>query len=187
MAELAAEAGVTRTTVYNHATTPFELARDLIEGQLSDQRVAFEKSFDNGSRREAYAAGLRILAKHLVANEALYRTELDGALGRPLIELLTGFASAATRSLIEDHPDVLPDSASPTMVPVLAAAVAHGAVGAMNAWLQMSERDEDQLVEHLLMTVPSWLLDDRRKAADSGVPKSKPRNAFRPRLSVSSA
>lgn len=171
MTELAGEAGVTRATIYNHATTPIQLAREALRLDLSRQRAQFEAAFESGRHRGAYAEGLRILVRHVVDHAAVYRREGRDGTGAPLLDFLASYATEATHDLLSRHPRELPPSVTTRMLPLLAASIAHAAVGAISAWLAEADHDEEDLVQVLFMTVPEWLRSESAvRPTDDDVP-----------------
>ena len=165
MSALAAEAGVSRSALYEHAGSP----RELLEGVLVAELDSFREAHLVGIGPDQVAEATRAVAGDVIAHAdryaAVYRTGLDTAGGRgSLHALLSRHFSGSFRLLLEAH-DVDPGEVSPALRPylfdMLARSLADSAVGAMAMWLEQPEpRDPAVFVELNRLTLPAWWPSD---------------------------
>lgn len=159
--EVAREAGVHRSTFYEWAQSPAELLRDSLRVQLDEIR-ARHLSDPHVDVSAAVAATTRETLRHVAAHADIYRRDLgpDGG-DAGLASMLADQFAGSTNLLMRQHRVRVPIDAyqvSPSVAADTAARyVAHGAVGAMAAWLDLPEpRDEDAFLELFDLLVPEW-------------------------------
>ena len=164
--EVAREAGVHRSTFYEWAQSPAELLRDALRAELDEIRVRHLADSDL-DLVEAIAATTREVLRHAAVHSALYRRDLgadggDAGLASMLADQFTG-STAELLSRQRVRVPIDPERVSPTVAADTAARyVAHGAVGAIAAWLDLPEpRDEDAFLELYDVLVPAWFLGRR--------------------------
>jgi AcrR family transcriptional regulator len=155
VAELAARAGVTRATFYNHYTSPLQV---LVQVLLSDLERAHRLEEDRrGEDRYSAPQMLRLatadVADHIDRFKALYQRAVhdpaDGAVYEALVRHFTEYGLAFIARCT--HPD-LPD----TNHQVMAQFVAHGFAGAIKAWLSEDTLTKADLVEAAVACAPVW-------------------------------
>jgi AcrR family transcriptional regulator len=155
VAELAARAGVTRATFYNHYTSPLEL---LIQVLLVDLERAHRLEEERRAEADYSAAEMLRLttadvAEHIERFKALYqhsvRDAADGAVYEALVRHFADYALAFIARCT--HPD-LPDANHQ----VVAQFVAHGFAGAIRAWLSDDTLTNADLVDAAVASAPVW-------------------------------
>jgi AcrR family transcriptional regulator len=159
--EIAREAGVHRSTFYEWAQSPAELLRESLRGELDEIR-ARHLSDPQLDVAAAVTATTRETLRHVAEHAAIYRRDLgpdggDAGLASMLAEQFAG----STALLMRQQRVRVPIDAyriSPSVAADTAARyVAHGAVGAMAAWLDLPEpRDEDAFLQLFDLLVPEW-------------------------------
>jgi AcrR family transcriptional regulator len=159
--EIAREAGVHRSTFYEWAQSPAELLRDALRHEL-DQIRTRHLADQTADVVTAVNATTRDALRHVAAHAAIYRRDLapDGGDAGLASMLADQFAGSSALLLRQERVRVPLESArlSPAFAADTAARyVAHGAVGAMAAWLDLPEpRDEDAFLELFDLLVPAW-------------------------------
>ena len=155
VAELAARAGVTRATFYNHYTSPLQV---LVEVLIADLERAHRLEEDRRAE-DRYAAPemLRLatadVADHIERFKAIYQRAVhdpaDGGVYEALVRHFTEYAFAFLARCT--HPD-LPDTGHQ----VIALFVAHGFAGAIKAWLSDDTVTKADLVDAAVACAPVW-------------------------------
>lgn len=144
---LARRAGVHRSTVYEHTTSPEELLIGILGEDLD--RVRESHVTQALHPREV---SLEVLA-HLEAHEALYLRELADPKGRVRAFLIEHFQTSMREALREHGPAV-----RPTMFEEVAPAwTANANVAAMEVWLKTPRpRDTEAFLEVQAALMPAW-------------------------------
>ena len=155
VAELAARAGVTRATFYNHYTSPLQL---LVQVLLADLERAHgleedRRAEDRYSAPEMLRLATADVADHIERFKALYQRAVhdpaDGAVYEALVRHFTEYGLAFIARCT--HPG-LPD----TNHQVMAQFVAHGFAGAIKAWLSDDTLTKADLVDAAVACAPVW-------------------------------
>ncbi len=155
VAELAARAGVTRATFYNHYTSPLQV---LVEVLLTDLERAHRleedrRAEDHYSAPEMLRLATADVADHIERFKAIYQRAVhdpaDGGVYEALVRHFTEYALAFIARCT--HPD-LPD----TDHQVMAQFVAHGFAGAIKAWLGDDTVTKADLVDAAVACAPVW-------------------------------
>lgn len=159
MAELAREAGVHRTTLYQHLRSPAEWLAEVLRGELDTLR---ERHLPNDGALASLSDATRdvvlgVLA-HLEAHEALYRRELADP-ASPVGDMLAAHFAASVEQLLARH-DLAPATRLPPeqFAAMAARWIGDASVGAMTIWLDGDRpRDpEAYLAAHALLLPPWW-------------------------------
>jgi len=162
-AEIAAAAGVNRSTFYEHAGNPASLLRDALGADLDDLRERHLAQTAPGEAPQTpYRSTVRML-QHLTANAAIYRRAFGGqgdSAGLTM-QLIDKFETL-TRALVEQGIVTLsgPQSRHPETAYRYIAA---GYVGAMQTWLAQEPAEPiEQFAQTLLDLLPGWWQEVRR-------------------------
>lgn len=158
MAELAREAGVHRTTLYQHLRSPAEWLAEVLRAELDALRDLYLPPDGEaaGLGRATHEVVLAVLA-HLEAHEALYRRELADP-ASPVGDMLAAHFGASVEQLLAQHP-LAPETRLPReqFRAMAARWIGDASVGAMTVWLA-TERPRDPeayLAAHALL-LPAW-------------------------------
>jgi len=159
--EVAREAGVHRSTFYEWAQSPAELLRDALRAELDEIRDR-----NLGDPAADVAAAVRAttaeVLRHVAAHADIYRRELsDGGGEAGLPGMLAEHFRLSSVLLLQQRRVAVPidvDGVTPEFAGDAAARyVAHGAIGALAAWLDLVEpRDEDAFLDLFDRLVPEW-------------------------------
>ncbi|MDP5306282.1 TetR/AcrR family transcriptional regulator [Paracoccus spongiarum] len=162
VSELTRRAGINRSTFYEHAQTPVELLTRVLSCELDGVR---RRGMDQLERdglllRDLTRSTLHEIFEHVLKHEAVY-----GGAGR-------ASSKYALRVVLAEHIEqsiltmlregfVTPPVPGPEAAPLYAAYLAHGATGAVEAWLRLPPpRDEGMLLAAIEAMYPSWLAPD---------------------------
>jgi AcrR family transcriptional regulator len=155
VSELAAKAGVHRSTFYEHAASPIDLLQSVLRDELDEIRGHYLV----GSTPEQAAAVItstteRVL-RHIDKHDAIYRRGLG-----------EGSGSASLQPLLSSHfrgsIDLLFSQGSVALPPRLdrdtaSAYIADGTVGAIEVWLRApSPRDLGAFLAQIARSAPAW-------------------------------
>jgi AcrR family transcriptional regulator len=155
VAELAARAGVTRATFYNHYANPLTV---LIEVLLTDLRRTYlgeEKRRAEGVLPSAQMLRLSIgdVADHIERFKAVYVLAVDDPADEGVYAALVRHFSDYAVSFIDlsTNPGLPTSNRS-----VMAQFLAHGFAGAIKAWLRDPTVSKDDLIDAAIACAPVW-------------------------------
>lgn len=154
--ELAAEAGVTRRTLYNHAPSPQALLVGIVRPELDviahRMRTRLAAGMPLG---DAWTLGDADVAAHVHAWQRIYGAGVTG----PSDHLSPSLAHVLSDSFEQGAVEILTGVADLDAADALVTArfVGHGIVGAIEAWLLTTDRDPQRLAAGILRSVPSWV------------------------------
>jgi len=163
VAELTRQAGVNRSTFYDHAQSPVELLTRVLSQDLDDvRRIGMDQLHRDGQLlRHLTRSTLRGILQHVLKHEAIYSGPSGSSSTYALRVVLAEHIEQSMLPILGQgfvHVP-LPDAEA---VQVMAAYLGHGAAGAVEAWLrQPSPRDEDKLLSVIEAMYPSWLAPDQ--------------------------
>lgn len=155
VAELAREAGVHRSTVYEHAESPAGLLRLVLRGELDEARRTHLAEIEPSGAAAAIRGVTLAVLEHVERHDEVYRRALGSHDEAALHAMLSAHFRESTLQLFE-HGAVVPP------VPegerdVVARFLADGWVGAIDAWLQTpAPRDRERLLELSDAFLPAW-------------------------------
>ncbi|WP_294180982.1 TetR/AcrR family transcriptional regulator [uncultured Schumannella sp.] len=158
--ELTARAQVHRSTFYQHASTPLELLKATLAGELDALRARYLLDLPR-ERTESALRGVTIgVLEHVERHAAIYG-RLDTDAGATLHSFLGAHFAESARILIAQSSVDLPDAPEGVSPSTARAAVrryiADGFVGAIAAWLhEPPPRDAAAFAEFLDTLMPSW-------------------------------
>jgi|UPI00065C7D73 AcrR family transcriptional regulator len=158
VSELTRRAGVNRSTFYAHADTPVELLTRVLAAELDEVRQHTMEQLDRDGLllRDLTRSTMQEIVAHVVRHEAVY-----GSLNRissvfALRIVLAEHIEQSVRIILREGFVVPPDT-GPDAAQLYAAFIAHGAVGAVEAWLHLpAPRDEHLLLASIEAMHPSW-------------------------------
>lgn len=155
MVALAREAGLNRSTVYQHVRSPAELLASILLEELDALRDALLASSE--SQTDAQRTVIHGVLRHLESHRAVYLRELtDPASEVP--RMLQEHFETSCRTLLETQvalPTVDPGVAK--MLHACAPAwIAAGNVAAMTTWLGLVERDPELYFQAHRVLQPTW-------------------------------
>lgn len=162
VSELTRRAGINRSTFYEHAQTPVDLLTRVLSCELDEVR---RRGMDQLERdglllRDLTRSTLHEIFAHVLKHEAVY-----GGVGR-------ASSKYALRVVLAEHIEqsiltmlregfVNPPMPGPQAAALYAAYLAHGATGAVEAWLRLPPpREERMLLAVIEAMYPSWLAPD---------------------------
>jgi AcrR family transcriptional regulator len=155
VADLAARAGVTRATFYNHYESPLALLIQVLLADLEGAHHDEEERRTRGGLSAPEMLRLSVLdvADHIERFQAVYhRAVPDPADGGVYEALVRHFAGYAVDFMARcTHPD-LPAANHR----VMAQFVAHGFAGSIKAWLADSSVAKGELVDAAVACAPVW-------------------------------
>lgn len=154
MADLARAAGVNRSTVYQHATSPAGLLCDVMRAELDAVREAH--LVELGDLGQAMRETVLGVLDHLERHASIYRRELRDPANQ-LHAMLSGHFAASVAALIE-RLDLGPAGVNAALFREAAPRwIADGSVGAMAAWLDGPEpRDREAYLKIHAALLPPW-------------------------------
>lgn len=155
--DLAKEAGVHRSTVYEHAESPEQLLRQAIVTELDhvfDQITPIAKK--NGSQVEAVQA----LLVYLETRSDLY-SRMDDSTGAVIVEAFTSYFAFNMIRRVEDREIIFPDDSLPLidteLLPLAVRGICDAYVRVYSAWLAQPEpRDPELAFKLIKLVTPSW-------------------------------
>lgn len=154
VSELAREAGVHRSTVYEHAESPAALLRLVLRGELDEIRARHLVDIPENSTSEALEATTRDVLRHVEAHEAVYARALGADDDAALHIMLSSHFRGSSMLLFESGAVTPPEGVDPVMV---ARFLADGTAGAIDVWLRTpSPRDHDAFLTAYRLLLPEW-------------------------------
>ena len=160
--DVAADAGVNRSTFYQHAATVPQLLRDALRSQLDEARAEHLQGLTPEEVPAALEGVTRSVLRHIDANALIYQRAFDGAPGEPAAGDAAGLAVMLTDHFATSAAEVLAHGGvatpgGPDTAGAAARYIAAGTVGAIQAWLRTpGERDVDAFAEVITLLHPAW-------------------------------
>lgn len=158
--QVAEEAGVNRSTFYQHATSVPDLLRSVLTEELDTIRDRHLSDVEYEHINEAVTATTIDVMNHAISHRHLYRETLgrdgDAALHSVLSNHFRGTIEMLIAERMIDPQAEVQASDAPLFTAMTAHFVAHGAVGAIEAWLASDEQDVEQFMVLYGKLVPSW-------------------------------
>jgi AcrR family transcriptional regulator len=159
--DIAAAAGVHRTTFYQHAASPVDLLLDALGAEIDEAR---ERTLTDTAAApvEAIVAVSRAVIEHIDHHAAVYRRGLGPESGGGSLHRMLGDHFLTSIQLLREQGRVTdaPVPAGLDDAYVQAASDRHhadGAVGAIAVWLDLpSPRDPDDFIGILDVIQPAW-------------------------------
>jgi AcrR family transcriptional regulator len=161
VSQIAALAGVHRSTFYEFAGSPIDLLQTVLRSELDTVRERYLVDVDPTRVSRAIVDTTDAVLEHVEQHEAIYRRGLgNGSGGGSLHELLSAHFEQSTRLLLAQHsiriPDV-PGVEAETVRDAVARYVADGTVGAIEVWLRTPvPRDRAAFLRLFSVLVPGW-------------------------------
>ncbi len=159
VSELAREAGVHRSTFYEHASSPDDLLRQALLVDLDALRQPLLA--DTGADLSVVATEVtQGVMRHIESHIAIYRRDLAYSSEVGLRSMLGAHFLESSRILLElarariELP--VPDVAEEAAADIAARMVADGTVGAIAGWLERPELSIDDFFKVYLRMVPTW-------------------------------
>ena len=160
MSQIAETAGVHRSTMYEHASSPTDLLQTALRAELDLLRHEYLDEVTDAAT--AVSAVTRAVLQHIDDHSAIYVRGLgSGSESASLHSMLAGHFQESTRLLLEQHvlevPFAVASVSSETAALAAAHYVANGTVGAIEVWLGTPQpRDPDAFLAVIGHLVPSW-------------------------------
>lgn len=158
---LTKQAGVDRSTFYNHAASPQELLRDILREEIDDIYNAFVHDFAESRHapHEAQERGFRAVLSHLKSRADIYRASLLND-GNDLVMRVIGvqFVEKA-QDMFNEHNYPIERAAEVTEFErdFGSRVAALGMVGGITSWLlEDPALDEDTFVSSYYRFMPNW-------------------------------
>ena len=171
--EIAAAAGVNRSTFYAHAASPLALLESVLRAELDalrDRHLASvpDASVPRAAAAEAVTAVTLAVLENIESHAAIYERGLladghadGGHRGETSLRpMLAAHFEESSRQLLAQHalfPSDEDEAADPLLAAMVGPFVANGSVGAIAAWLEQPEpRDPEAFLRSYRRLVPSW-------------------------------
>jgi AcrR family transcriptional regulator len=155
VADLAARAGVTRATFYNHYANPLTLLIEVLLADLGRAYLGEEQRRAEGVLPAAQMLRLSIgdVADHIERFKAVYVLAVDDPADEGVYAALVRHFSDYAVSFIDlsTNPGVPTSNRS-----VMAQFLAHGFAGAIKAWLRDPTVSKDDLIDAAIACAPVW-------------------------------
>lgn len=169
--EIAAAAGVNRSTFYAHAASPLALLESVLRDELDalrDRHLASipDSSVPRAAAAEAVTAVTLAVLENIESHAAIYERGLLADAGgghrgeTSLRPMLAAHFEESSRQLLAQHalfPSDEEEAADPLLAAMVGPFVANGSVGAIAAWLAQPEpRDAEAFLRSYRRLVPPW-------------------------------
>ncbi len=168
VAELTRCAGVNRGTFYDHAQSPAALLTDVLTRELDEvRRVGMDRLRQDGLLlRHLTRSTLQGIFQHVLTHEQIYAGPSHSTSVYALRVVLADHIEQSTR-LILSGGFAIPPMMEPHTLPLFASYLAHGVVGALEAWLRLpTPRDEEMLLAVIEAMYPTWLAPENAPTAN---------------------
>jgi AcrR family transcriptional regulator len=158
VADIVRAAGISRSSFYAHFASLDELAAELMRMQFADlaspgAQVGSEEAIPS---QHAVRVGFSRLVAHMVENLPLYSSVLELPLTRSAYDnIVAAYVTRLMESVLvmDDVPRGLNQDIALTYI-------AGGTLTLISAWMRgLLDVSDDQLVDQLVMLLPSWLSD----------------------------
>lgn len=157
--EVAERAGVNRSTFYKHAKNPVALLRETLREDLEDLRTKMLREITpETSRLSIRRASYDVLA-HVVEHKDIYRRALGKSDDAGLHQLLSDHIEGTFTIVFARGYVTLPfvDDSAATGARFTARYIAHGTVGAIDAWLADSDTlNIPEFLARFVYQMPAW-------------------------------
>ncbi|MTD14291.1 TetR/AcrR family transcriptional regulator [Nakamurella sp. YIM 132087] len=158
MAELAGTAGVNRSTVYEHTTSPQALLEQVLLDELDRVRERHLVGLTPELAGAASRAVMIDVLAHVDDHAEIYRRGLgDASRPGPLLAVLAGHFRESVRLILAGGAVRPPPGAPPAET--IARFIGDGAAGAVTSWLDGDGgRDPEEFADAYGTLVPTWWL-----------------------------
>ena len=156
---VAERAGLNRSTFYKHAKNPAELLRSTLREDLEVMREEMLQEMAQGEPRSAIRRATHRVIAHVVKHRNIYGPALGESDDAGLHQLLSGHIEQTFRTVFERGYVKLPftDDAAATGARFTARFIAHGTVGAIDAWLSDGgPLVIEEFLARLAYQLPAW-------------------------------
>jgi AcrR family transcriptional regulator len=160
VAQLANTAEINRATFYDHYRSPGELLAEVLRPDLDELRALdLDRRSNTGlSTHQIFRLALIGVAEHITRFRDIYRLALPDPRDNVTHHVLVQHFDDSIRRLLDaraQRPDLPSDGAGFT--PAIASRfMAHGFVGAIEAWLEDDSLTRTDLVESIEHSAPDW-------------------------------
>lgn len=156
MSALAGEAGVNRSTVYEHTSSPEALLHEILLAQLDELRAKHLIGITPQAVDQASTAVMVDVLAHLDQHREIYGRGLgDDRRPGPLLAVLAGHFRESVRLMI-DHGEVVLPADGPT-AEVVARYIGDGTAAAAATWLDLPDpRDPLEFAARFGSVRPIW-------------------------------
>lgn len=157
VAQVATEAGVNRSTFYQHAASPASLLRSVLSAELDVVRAEHLEA--SGDIAVALAELTRGVVAHIDARRGVYRQGLESGGGAAALHSMLGAHFERSALLLIEHRDIVVRGVTGRPVPtaMMARFLAYAVVGAFEARiLEVEPRPEEDFMEDLRALMPHW-------------------------------
>lgn len=159
VADVAVRAGVSRTTFYAHAPTPVRLLAAALLTDLTPvlERVMREVTDPRTALPDVWRTAYLGLLEHVAANDAVYRTALDG--GSALFPILIDGLEPSARRMVDAAAERMDEDVTGLWRDMAVLQLTHGSIVTVTTWLRTQPpADPAQVVETYLTLAPPWQL-----------------------------
>lgn len=179
VAELTRLAGINRSTFYAHAASPVALLTRVLNAELDvvRRRTTTDMESDGLLTRDVARQTLDQIIDHVEA-----RIDIYGGLDRPssryaLRVVLAEHVEQSVLLMLRDG-FAVPPIAGAAFKAMFAAYVAHGVVGAVEAWLRLpAPRTHATLIDAVEQMYPAWYAPASPNITDISLPSTLQRKA----------
>ncbi|MCH1925803.1 TetR/AcrR family transcriptional regulator [Shewanella sp. C32] len=168
VAELTRCAGVNRGTFYDHAQSPAALLTHVLTRELDEvRRVGMDRLRQDGLLlRHLTRSTLQGIFQHVLTHEQIYAGPSHSTSVYALRVVLADHIEQSTRQILSGG-FAIPPMMEPHTLPLFASYLAHGVVGALEAWLRLpTPRDEEMLLAVIEAMYPTWLAPENAPTAN---------------------
>lgn len=158
VAEISAEAGVNRSTFYQHAPSPAALLCTVLSAELDALRDRHLAAAE-GDIRSALAEVTLAVMEHIQDHWGIYRRGLAGSGEAPGLQAMLGSHFEASARMVFDSRRVRIPRRAGRPVPAAMAArfIAYGVVGAIEAWVLADDPEPAaEVAADLRALMPRW-------------------------------
>jgi AcrR family transcriptional regulator len=152
-------AGLNRSTFYKHSKNPSDLLREHLRGELGSIRARLFEAIPFEGFRPAMARATLALLTHVVSHKNIYGPALGEFDDAALHQLLSGHVEQTFELVFAGGHVVLPfvDDDISSGARFTSRFIAHGTVGAIDAWLADSEDlDVEKFLDRYRYQLPAW-------------------------------
>ena len=156
VADVTRTAGINRATFYSHATSPGGLLTAVLTPELDAIRAEDQAQRAEGrsSGRDATRRSMERVVEHVVRYREIYRLALPDPLDASIHQALARhFEESSVQHLAGLHEGTLPEGLA---VHIAAGHLAHGLVGAIEAWLGGRRTSRRALLDTMTLMLPTW-------------------------------
>ena len=154
VSQIAARAGINRATFYDHFASPGALLASVLSPDLDAVRQRDNDLRDTGatSSEQIFRIALVGVAEHVERFRPIYALALPDPADNVTHHMLVAHFDVSIR-----HRLTLLTTAAPDLNHAVASRyLAHGLVGAIEAWLEDATITREHLVESMLLSAPPW-------------------------------